>query len=28
MSIQILIIGIHLARSTRGRICSPPKQRT
>jgi len=27
MSIQILIIGIHLARSTRGRICSPPKQR-
>jgi len=26
MSIQILIVGIHLARSTRGRICSPPRK--
>jgi len=24
MSIQLLIIGIHLARSTRGRPCAPP----
>jgi hypothetical protein len=27
MQPQTLIVGIHLARSTRGRICSPPKQR-
>ena len=24
MAIQILIIGIHLARSTRGKPCAPP----
>jgi hypothetical protein len=25
MSIQLLIVGIHLARSTRGRPCAPPQ---
>jgi len=24
MSIQVLIVGIHLARSTRGKPCAPP----
>jgi hypothetical protein len=25
MSIQVLIFGIHLARSTRGKPCAPPQ---
>jgi hypothetical protein len=25
MSIQVLIVGIHLARSTRGKPCAPPQ---
>jgi len=27
MQPQTTIVGIHLARSTRGRICSPPNKR-
>jgi hypothetical protein len=27
MSIQVLIVGIHLARSTRGKPCAPPDLR-